>query len=79
MWKAFKNAETGLVHAVLMPKGMSPHGYAMDWPLVETEEPLTCPQCLQFAYERRSWDRQLCGLLPVEARQPRQLPIRQRR
>ena len=49
MWIAFKNVETGTVHAVSLPAGMSPHGFAMAWPLEETKEPLTCHLCLQFA------------------------------
>jgi hypothetical protein len=66
MWKAFKNVETGMVHAVSLPGGMSPHGFAMDWGLVETDEPLNCHWCLHFAYRGGSQANGLWALLPVE-------------
>ena len=66
MWKAFKNVETGTVHAVSLVSGMSPHGFAMDWPLVETAEPLTCHQCLQYAFRRQNAANELNALLPTE-------------
>jgi len=65
-WKAFKNVETGVVHAVLLPKGMSPHGFAMDWPLAETQEPLTCHLCLQFAFQWHRSEAALKAMLPAE-------------
>jgi hypothetical protein len=68
MWQAFKNVSSGTVHAVLMPSGMSPHGYAMDWALVETDEPLTCRWCLIFAYEWRRTNPALNAMLPAEMR-----------
>jgi hypothetical protein len=64
MWKAFKNVETGVVHAVSMPRGMSPHGFAMNWSLVETAEPLTCHLCLQFAFQGRFQSAELHAMLP---------------
>jgi len=64
MWKAYKNVETGIVHAVRLPAGMSPHGHAMNWPLVETDAPLSCHLCLQFAYEWRFRDTDLFAMLP---------------
>jgi hypothetical protein len=67
MWTAFKNVETGKVHAVSLPGGMSPHGFAMDWPLAETKEPLTCHQCLEFAFRWRNQDFRLEAMLPGEA------------
>jgi len=70
MWKALKNVETGTIHAVSMPTGMCPHGFAMDWPLVETSEPLTCHQCLQHAYWRRYQDAGLKALLPADMGEP---------
>jgi hypothetical protein len=66
MWVAFKNVETGTVHAVSLPAGMSPHGFAMDWPLAETKEPLTCHLCLQFAFRWRNQDAGLEAMLPAE-------------
>jgi hypothetical protein len=54
MWEAAKNIETGIVHAVSLPGGMSPHGFAMDWNLEGTEETVTCKACLKFA---RRWKR----------------------
>jgi hypothetical protein len=66
MWTAFKNVETGVVHAVSMPRGMSPHGFAMDWPLAETKEPLTCPMCLKFAFKWCGRDTELPAMLPDE-------------
>ena len=66
MWQAFKNVESGTVHAVSMPSGMSPHGFAMDWGLVETDEPLTCHLCLQFAFRWRNQDAGLKAMLPVD-------------
>jgi hypothetical protein len=66
MWVAFKNVETGTVHAVSLPAGMSPHGFAMDWPLAETKEPLTCYLCLQFAFRWRHQDAGLEAMLPGE-------------
>ena len=53
MWRAFKNVESGTVHTVSMPSEIIQHGFAMDWGLVETDEPLTCQLCLIFAYEWR--------------------------
>ena len=67
MWIAFKNVETGTVHAVSLPGGMSPHGFAMAWPLEETKEPLTCHLCLQFASRWRKQDSGLEALLPGAA------------
>jgi hypothetical protein len=66
MWKSFKNVETGTVHAVSLPGGMSPHGFAMDWPMVETGAPLTCLLCLQFAYRWGGQDNGLWAMLPGE-------------
>ena len=66
MWIAFKNVETGIVHAVSLPGGMSPHGFAMDWPVEETSEPLTCHLCLQFAFRWRNQDSGLKAMLPAE-------------
>jgi hypothetical protein len=66
MWVAMKNVETGIVHAVSLPAGMSPHGFAMAWPLAETTEPLTCHLCLQFAFRWRNQDAGLKAMLPVE-------------
>jgi hypothetical protein len=66
MWTAFKNVDTGTVHAVSLPKGMSPHGFAMDWPLAETKEPLTCPICLKFAFQWCGRDTELQAMLPGE-------------
>ena len=66
MWIACKNVETGIVHAVSLPGGMSPHGFAMDWPLEETEESLTCHLCLQFAFRWRHQDGGLKAMLPAE-------------
>jgi hypothetical protein len=66
MWKALKNVETGIVHAVRLPQGMSPHGFAMDWPLVETQEPLTCHLCLQFAFQWRYRHAELHAMLPSD-------------
>jgi hypothetical protein len=65
MWKAFKNVETGTVHAVSVPRGMSPHGFAMNWPLEETHEPLTCHLCLQFAFQWRHSEAALNAMLPA--------------
>jgi hypothetical protein len=67
MWIAFKNVETGTVHAVSLPAGMSPHGFAMAWPLEETKEPLTCHLCLRFASRWRKQDSGLEALLPGAA------------
>ncbi len=64
MWKSFKNVETGVVHAVLMPLGMTPHGFALNWPLVETDEPVSCHLCLQFAYGGRRVSAALNAMLP---------------
>ena len=64
MWTAFKNMETGIVHAVSLPAGMSPHGFAMAWPLEQTKEPLSCGQCLRFARRWRQQDSGLEALLP---------------
>lgn len=66
MWCAFKNVETGVVHAVSLPAGMSPHGFAMAWPLEQTEEPLSCHLCLQFAFTWRWRDKALETMLPKE-------------
>ena len=66
MWVAFKNVETGIVHAVSLPAGMSPHGFAMNWPLAETNEPLTCHLCLQFVFGWRNQDAGLKAMLPPE-------------
>ena len=65
MWKAFKNVETGTVHAVSLPAGMSPHGFAMDWPLEQTDAPVTCHLCLQFAFRGRDQDAGLKAMLPA--------------
>jgi len=70
MWKALKNVETGIIHAVSMPTGMCSHGFAMDWPLVETSEPITCHQCLQHAFEWRWHDGGLKALLPADLGEP---------
>jgi hypothetical protein len=66
MWTAFKNVETGTVHAVSLPGGMSPHGFAMGWPLEQTTERLTCHLCLQFAHRWRDQDAGLKAMLPVD-------------
>jgi hypothetical protein len=68
MWKAFKNVESGTVHAVSLPSGMSPHGFAMNWGLVETDEPLTCQLCLISAYEWRRTNPALNAMLPADLR-----------
>jgi hypothetical protein len=52
-----------------MPRGMSPHGFAMDWPVVETDEPLSCHLCLQFALGYRKQHLELNGMLPAELRE----------
>jgi hypothetical protein len=67
MWVVFKNVETGTVHAVSLPAGMSPHGFAMAWPLEETKGPLTCHLCLQFAFRWRNQDAGLEAMLSAEA------------
>jgi hypothetical protein len=75
MWQAMKNVETGVVHAVELPAGMSPHGYAMDWPMAKIEAPLTCHLCLQFAY-RCCWrDENLAAMLPKQATPERRCEI----
>ena len=66
MWLAFKHVKTGIVHAVSLPRGMSPHGYALDWPLVKTDAPLSCHLCLQFAFGGRFQDARLHALLPAD-------------
>jgi hypothetical protein len=43
---------------------MSPHGFALNWPLVPTDEPLTCHLCLLFAYARGGRDEALARMLP---------------
>ena len=68
MWQAFKNVSSGTVHAVSLPAGMSPHGFAMNWGLVETDEPLTCQLCLIFAYEWRRTNPALNAMLPADLR-----------
>jgi hypothetical protein len=68
MWQAFKNIESGTVHAVAVPAGMSPHGFAMNWGLVATDEPLTCQLCLMFAYEWHRTNPGLNALLPADLR-----------
>ena len=45
---------------------MSPHGFAMNWGLVETDEPSTCQLCLQFAYQRRRTNAALNAMLPAD-------------
>jgi hypothetical protein len=65
MWMAFENIETKTVHAVSFPAGMSPHGFAMDWPLEQTEKPVTCGLCLKFALRWRDQDAGLAALLPA--------------
>jgi hypothetical protein len=70
MWTAFKNVETGTVHAVSLPAGMSPHGFAMNWPMEQTTEPLSCHLCLQFAFRYRGQDSRLETMLPREVGQP---------
>lgn len=68
MWTAFKNVESGMVHVVSVPSGMSPHGFAMDWPMAETDEPVTCNLCLKFAFAGRNHDARLKAMLPDELR-----------
>lgn len=68
MWQAFKNVETGVIHAVKVPGGRTPHGFAFDWPLVETAAPLTCHLCLRYAYAHRRQAPALEAMLPVEMR-----------
>ena len=68
MWQTFKNVESGTVHAVSLPSGMSPHGFAMDWALAETHEPLTCQLCLMFAYQCRRTNPALNTMLPADLR-----------
>ena len=68
MWKAFKNVETGTVHAVSLPAGMCPHGFAMNWALAEADEPLTCQLCLIFAYRYRRTNPALNAMLPADLR-----------
>ena len=70
MWKAFKNIESGVVHAVKMPEGVTPHGFAMNWPVIETEEPLSCPMCLRAAYEWRFRVPEFYALLPENYQVP---------
>ncbi len=60
--------ETGTVHAVSLPSGMSPHGFAMDWPMAETQEGVNCHLCLQFALRWRASEPALDALLPAEVR-----------
>ena len=66
MWTKFKNIESGIVHAVSFPGGMTCHGFALNWPLLNTNEPLTCNMCLQFAYRWREQDAGLDALLPAK-------------
>jgi hypothetical protein len=66
MWTAFKNVETGTVHAVSLPGGMSPHGFAMGWPLEQTTQPLTCHLCLRFAHRWGAQDAGLKAMLRVD-------------
>jgi len=66
MWYAFKNVETGVVHCVSLPAGMSPHGFAMTWPMEQTQEALTCHLCLQFAFKWGWEDKTLEAMLPKE-------------
>lgn len=66
MWFRFKNVETGIVHAISLPAGRSPHGFAMCWPLEPTDEPLSCHLCLQFAFRWRNQDAGLKTLLPAD-------------
>ena len=66
MWKAFKNVETGIVHAVSMPQGMSPHGYALNWPLEEIRKSLTYHLCLLFAFQGRYQHVELHAMLPAD-------------
>jgi hypothetical protein len=40
MWVASKDVETGIVHAVSLLREMSPHGFAIGWPMEETKESL---------------------------------------
>ena len=68
MWRTFKNVSSGTVHAVALPSGMSPHGFAMDLALAETDEPLTCQLCLVFAYEWRRTNPALNAMLPADLR-----------
>jgi hypothetical protein len=71
MWIAFKNFETGAVHAVSFPAGMSPHGFAMNWPLEQSGEPISCALCLKFALRWREQDAGLAALLPVHLKEVR--------
>jgi hypothetical protein len=66
MWQAFKNLKSGTVHAVSLPTGMSPHGSAIGWALVETPEPLSCHYCLQFAFQWCNSNPELMALLPAD-------------
>jgi hypothetical protein len=68
MWRALKNVGSGTVHAVALPSGMSPYGFAMDWGLVETDDPLTCQLCLMFAYQYRRANPVLNAMLPADLR-----------
>jgi hypothetical protein len=66
MWIAFKNFKTNTIHAVSLPAGMSPHGFAMYWPLEQMEDgPITCQLCLKFALRWREQDAGLAALLPA--------------
>jgi hypothetical protein len=69
MWTAFKNFRTKAVHAVSFPAGMSPHGFAMYWPLEETNEPISCHLCLKFAFRWREQDAGLAALLPAHLKE----------
>jgi hypothetical protein len=71
MWYAMKNVETGVVHAVSLPQGMSPHGFAMTWPMEKTEQPLTCHLCLQFAFRRWHQEKALEEMLPTRSTERR--------
>jgi hypothetical protein len=68
MWMAFKNFKTQSVHAVSLPAGMSPHGFAMYWPLEQIEGPITCHLCLKFAQRWQEQDPGLEALLPRHLR-----------
>jgi hypothetical protein len=71
MWTAFRNFKSDTVHAISFPAGMSPHGFAMYWPLEETSEKIPCHLCLKFALRWHEQDEGLAGLLPPHLKEAR--------
>jgi hypothetical protein len=78
MWKPFKNIGSRTVHAVSLPSGMSPHGFAMNWALAETPESVTCHLCLLFAHQWRNRNPELKALLPANVAGRRVNPMADR-